>query len=81
MLGGPSRGTANSKAVICVMRPVRSPRNLLLPRRPLTSHTSWEEEEKGQGPTDPVTLTPSLWPTCTTSFECESGRQNCQKQR
>lgn len=70
-----------SKAEICVMRPVRSPGNPLLSRRPLTSHISWEEEEKGRGPTDPVTLTPSLWPTCTTSFECESGRQNCQKQR
>lgn len=45
MLGGSPRGMMKSKAVICVMRPVRSPSNLLLPRRPLTSHTSLEEEK------------------------------------
>lgn len=57
--------------MICMMRPVGFPGNLLPHRCALTCHTSLKEgEEEGAGPADIVTLTPSLWPAWTTCHRC-----------
>lgn len=53
-----------------MMSPVGFPGNLLPHRCPLTPHISLKEGEEEGGPTDLVTLTPSPWPTWTTSLRC-----------